>query len=176
MADALTAQQACLRERIAADLSQAATLFDSVESNEGHDVAMRQLGVKVATLRLINCAIKDRDAHARSSGDRDYCRDEAVRKVLETMARQRQVSAREFDEAGRISDAEREREELAVITHYMPKPLADAELVAAVQDVVTELEADTLKDLGKCMSTLKKRYPGKIDSKSAGKVVREALR
>jgi len=130
---------------------------------------------RAATLRLISCAVRDRDASARHKGDCDGCPDTAVREVLETMAAQRRTSSREFDEIGRIEDAERERDELAVIEEFLPRPLDEEELESAVRDVVDELDASTLKDLGKCMSTLKARYPGKINSRTAGKVVRRAL-
>lgn len=175
MAERDTATNGCLRDIIADDLAQAEADFRATESQEGLEVAQRQHGVRLATLRLINCAIRDRDARARSSGDRDTCPEEAVRDVLATMARQREESAEEFEHDGRIDDAVREREELAIIEAYRPKLLANEDLKAAVRNVVDELEADSLKDLGRCMSTLKARYPGLIDSKEAGKAVREAL-
>lgn len=175
MAQRDTATTGCLRDIIADDLASAEADFRATESDEGHDMAVREHGVRLATLRLINCAIRDRDARARSSGDRDTCPEEAVRDVLATMARQREVSAEEFEHDGRIDDAMREREELEIIDAYRPKPLANDALKAAVKNVVEDLEAGSLKDLGRCMSTLKARYPGLIDSKQAGKAVREAL-
>lgn len=175
MAERDTAKTGCLRDIIADDLAQAEADFRDTESEEGHEAAQRKHGVRVATLRLINCAIRDRDARARSSGDRDACPEEAVRDVLATMARQREESAEEFEHDGRIDDAVREREELAIIEAYRPRQLGNEDLKLAVQTVVDELDAGSLKDLGRCMSTLKARYPGLIDSKLAGKVVREAL-
>ena len=132
-------------------------------------------GVRASTLRLVACAVRDRDVSARRRGECEGCPDAGVREVLMTMAEQRRISAREFDESGRIADAEREREELAVIEEFLPQLLKGEALEVAVQDVVEDLEATTLKDLGRCMSTLKARYPGRIDSQKAGKAVREAL-
>lgn len=145
------------------------------------DDALRQAeiddpdSVSASTLRLVACAIRDRDVTARRRGDCEGCPDTGVHDVLETMAEQRRVSAREFDESGRIADAEREREELAVIEGFLPQPLKGEALEVAVQDVVEDLEASTLRDLGRCISTLKARYPGRIDPQKAGKAVREAL-
>lgn len=168
MAELDSAEVSTLKTRIAEALSAAESLVASGKASPSE-------ATRAATLRLITCAVRDRDASARTRGDCDGCPEASVRDVLETMAAQRRVSSREFDEAGRIEDAEREREELRVIEEFLPKPLAEEELDLAVRDVVEELEASTLKDLGKCMSTLKARYPGKIDSRAAGKAVRRAL-
>lgn len=161
MADLQTDAPADLRSRLETALRQAE--MDDRDS------------VRASTLRLIACAIRDRDVTARRRGDCEGCPDEGVQDVLETMAEQRRVSAREFDESGRIADAEREREELAVIEAFLPQPLKGEALEVAVQDVVEDLEASNLKDLGRCISTLKERYPGRIDPQKAGKAVREAL-
>lgn len=148
-----------------------ARLEEALEAAEAQDVD----GIRAATLRLVQCAVRDRDVSARSRGDCEGCPEEAVRQVLETMAAQREVSAREYDEAGRIEDAEREREELSVIEEFLPQPLTGEALEKAVSAVVEDLEASKLKDIGRCMSALKTRYPGRIETGSAGKAVRRAL-
>jgi hypothetical protein len=131
--------------------------------------------VELATLRLIECAVRDRDVCARGRGVGEGCPDADVRSVLETMVAQREVSAREHDAAGRIEDAIREREEIEVIQKFLPVPLSGRKLEAAVGEIVADLGASKLKDVGRCMSALKERFPGMIDSGSAGKAVREAL-
>lgn len=133
-------------------------------------------GIRAGTLRLVICAVRDRDVTARERGECSGCPDEGVREVLKTMAAQRRVSAAEFDDAGRIEDAEREREELAIIEEFLPQPLQGAALDEAVRDVVDELDAANLRDLGRCMSALKERYPGQIEPGRAGRAVRKALR
>ena len=168
MAEHVSAEPQSLKTRLSVALEEAESRAESEDATANEKT-------RAATLRLISCAVRDRDASARTRGDCDGCQETAVRDVLETMAAQRHVSSKEFEEAGRIEDAEREREELAVIEEFLPKPLANEELENAVETVVEELEASTLKDLGKCMSALKARYPGKIDSRSAGKAVRKAL-
>lgn len=132
-------------------------------------------GVEAATLRLILCAVGDRDVTARQRGECSGCPEKAMQDLLEMMAAQREESAREYDEAGRIEEAERERAELAVITSFLPKKLEGDALNAAVNAVVKDLEATRLKDLGRCMQALKVRYPGQIETGSAGKAVRNAL-
>jgi len=132
-------------------------------------------GVEAATLRLILCAIDDRDVTARQRGECSGCAESMVEDLLAMMATQREVSAREYDEAGRIEEAERERAELAIIQSFLPQKLSGEALEQAVADIVEEVEAHRLKDVGRCMEALKARYPGQIDSASAGKIVRSIL-
>lgn len=131
--------------------------------------------VKLTTLRLIDCAIRDRDVCARGRGDSEGCPDADVRNVLETMVAQRELAAREHDAVGRTDDAFRERREIEIIEQFLPEPLAGEALETAVVAVVEDLGATKLKDIGRCMSALKKRYPGKIESAAAGKAMRKAL-
>ena len=132
-------------------------------------------GVEAATLRLILCAVDDRDVTARGRGECSGCAESTVQELLAMMATQREVSAKEYDEAGRIEEAERERSELAIIQSFLPKKLSGAALESAVSAIIEEVEAHRLKDMGRCMEALKARYPGQIDSASAGKIVRAKL-
>lgn len=131
--------------------------------------------VRLATLRLIDCAIRDRDVCARGRGDGEGCPDADVRNVLETMVAQREIAAREHDDAGRIEDAIREREEIEVIQQFLPVPLSGKALDQAIITVLEDLGASKLKDLGRCMTALKQRYPGLIEPAIAGKAMRKAL-
>ncbi|MBR9835967.1 MAG: GatB/YqeY domain-containing protein [Alphaproteobacteria bacterium] len=150
-----------IRHRLCQALSQA-------ESQAPNDV-------RAQTLRLIKCALDDRDVTARQRGECSGCEEPELQRLLETMVAQREVSAGEYDDAGRIADAERERDEINVIEEFLPKPLSGKALEMAVQAIVTELEATRLKDVGRCMSALRERFPGQIECGSAGKAVREAL-
>ena len=132
-------------------------------------------GLVAQTLRLIACAVRDRDVTARGRGDCAGCPEAAVREVLRTMVAQREVSAREYDESGRLEEAERERAEIDVIRQFLPQPLEGEALEAAVASVVEDLEASKLKDLGRCMAELKARYPDRVINGAAGKAVRKAL-
>ncbi len=131
--------------------------------------------VRAQTLRLVKCAMTDRDVTARSRGECSGCDDTEIQRLLEMMVAQREVSAREYDDAGRIADAVRERDEIEVIDAFLPKPLVGEALETAVRAVVSELEASKLKDVGRCMTALRARYPGQIECGPAGKAVREAL-
>ena len=132
-------------------------------------------GVRAQTLRLVKCAMTDRDVTARGRGDCGGCEDSEIIALLETMVAQRELSARQYDDAGRIEDAERERDEIEVISDFLPKPLKGDALALAVNAVVNDLAASKLKDVGKCMSALRERFPGQIECGPAGKAVRAAL-
>lgn len=131
--------------------------------------------VRSQTLRLVICAVTDRDVTARARGTCSGCEDSEIQALLETMVAQREISASEYDEVGRVADAERERDEIDVIDVFLPKPLLGEALAVAVRNVVAELEASKLKDVGRCMSALRTRFPGQVDCGSAGKAVRAAL-
>jgi len=144
-----------------------------------HALAAAETGdsnsVELATLRLVECAVRDRDVLARERGDCGGCDEEAVRGILRTMTDQFEESAREFDEAGRIEEAERERAAIGIIKPFLPIMLQGPELEQAIAAVVEDLEATKLKDMGRCMSALKGLYPGRIDNGTAGKAVRAIL-
>lgn len=131
--------------------------------------------VQAQTLRLVKCALDDRDVAARARGNCSGCEDTELEEILETMVAQRERSARDFDDAGRIADAVRERDEIDVIEAFLPQPLIGEALDAAVREVIADLDAKKLKDTGRCMSALRERFPGQIECGTAGKAVRAAL-
>lgn len=130
---------------------------------------------RVATLRLINAAIKDRDIAARSEDRADGVTDEEILGILTKMVKQREDSAEAYEKGCRPDLAEQERAEITVIREFMPKPLTDAELDAAVDVVIEEQEATGLKDMGKCMGVLKERFTGSIDFGKAGALMKKKL-
>ena len=142
--------------------------FDKVNETPGKEI-------EAETLRLILCAVDARDTAARSRDHCEGCEETEIRGLLEMMAAQRRQSVNEYEAAGKYDLAEREREELDVINRFLPKPIDGDDLQSAVQSVVNDLEARSLKDLGKCISELKSRYPDQIDIEKAGKAVKDAL-
>jgi uncharacterized protein YqeY len=159
------------REDVSACLGLRARILQALKD----DSATAGDDCRRATLRLIECAIRDRDVCARGRGQGAGCPDEDVRHVLETLVTQREESAREHDDEGRIEDAIREREEIDIIRSFLPKPLSGKALEIAVKQVVDDLGAKKLADLGRAVMALKERYPGLIEPVSAGKAVRAVL-
>ena len=131
--------------------------------------------LRVATLRLINAAIKDRDIAARGEDRCDGVSDDEILAILTKMVKQREESAEAFDAGGRPELAEQERSEIEVIKDFLPRQLSEAEIKSAVADVIKEYDASGLKDMGKCMGALKERYTGAMDFGCAGKLMKEKL-
>jgi len=131
--------------------------------------------LRVATLRLINAAIKDRDIAARGEDRCEGITDEEILALLTKMVKQRDESAAAFDKGGRPELAEQERAEIEVIREFLPRQLSDDEIVVAVKDVIDEYEASGLKDMGRCMGALKERFNGSMDFGRAGELMKETL-
>lgn len=130
---------------------------------------------RTATLRLINAAIKDRDIEARSHG-KDAVSDDEIAAILSKMIKQRQESSRIYEENGRCELAEQEREEIAVIREFLPRQLDESEIESACRKVVDDVGASGLRDMGRCMGTLKTRYPGQMDFGKASATVKSILK
>ncbi|MBY6201079.1 GatB/YqeY domain-containing protein [Maritalea mobilis] len=138
--------------------------------------AMREKDqTRLSTLRLINAAIKDQDIAARAKGNADGVGEDDLLGILGKMVKQRQESARAYEEGGRLELAEKEREEIAVIETYLPRQLDEDEVAAAIDEAIAETEATSLRDMGKVMGVLKGKYTGQIDFGAVGPMVKERL-
>lgn len=146
------------------------TLSDALKT------AMRDKeGRTVATLRLIIAALKDKDIAARASDGDDQIDDNEILAMLQSMIKQRQESVKAFEEGGRPELAAQENEEIGIIRGFLPAQLEGEALTAAIDDVIAETGAESLKDMGPVMAALKGRFPGQIDFAKASGVVREKL-
>lgn len=130
---------------------------------------------RLSTLRLINAAIKDRDIAARTEGEEVQVSDDTVLAILGKMVKQRQESARAYEEGGRLELAEKEMKEILIIEEYLPRQLDDAETDAAVAAAIAEVEATSIRDMGKVMATLKGKYTGQMDFGKVGPMVKAKL-
>lgn len=130
---------------------------------------------RLSTLRLINAAIKDRDIAARGDNQPDGVSDDEILAILSRMVRQRQESVRAYEEGGRLDLAEQERREIEVIGDFLPSPLTDAEEDAAIDAMIGEIGADSVRDMGRVMSALKAKYPGRLDFAATGSKVKTRL-
>lgn len=131
--------------------------------------------VRLSTLRLISAAIKDRDIAARAEDRCEGVQDDEILALLVKMVKQREESARTYDDNGRPELADRERAEIDVVREFMPQPLSEADMDRAICELVEELGATCLKDMGRVMGRLKTDYAGRIDMGKAGAVVKQQL-
>lgn len=148
-----------MREKIAAALKEAMQAKKKTEVN---------------TLRLITAAIKDRDISQRSGAD-GRIGDEEILDVLAKMVKQREESARVYEEAARLELAEEERREIEVIRRFLPQQLNETETENACQNAISACGAEGLRDMGKVMGTLKGKYPGQMDFGKASGIVKRML-
>ena len=138
--------------------------------------AMREkAAMRLSTLRLINAAIKDQDIAARTTGDETDVSDEQVLAILGKMTKQRQESARAYEEGGRLDLAERELAEMGVIQEFLPRQLDEDETAEAVRTAIEHTGAASIRDMGKVMAALKADYTGQMDFAKVGPLVKERL-
>ena len=129
---------------------------------------------RTSTLRLIQAAIQDRDIANRGAGKDPVSGDE-VMQILAKMVKQREESAKAFEEGQRLDLAAQERDEIAIIRDFLPTQLGEDDVKMACQKVIAEIGADGLRDMGRCMSALKDQYPGKMDFSKASGIVKTML-
>ncbi|MDK4731119.1 GatB/YqeY domain-containing protein [Rhizobium sp. CNPSo 3490] len=148
-----------LRDQLATQLKEAMKAKDSE---------------RLSTVRLIQAAIKDRDIANRGTG-KEQASDDEILQILAKMVKQRDESAKIYEENSRPELAAKERAEIAVIQDFMPKQLSEGEVRANISAIIIETGASGVKDMGKVMASLKERYAGQMDFAKASATVKELL-
>ena len=131
---------------------------------------------RVATLRLINAAIKDRDIAVRSEENTEGVSDNEIIVILSNMVKQRKQSIIQFEEGGRIELAEREREEIKIIQEFLPNQLTDEEIQIEISKIIDANDQLSIKDIGKIMSELKSKFSGRMDFGKASGIIKALLK
>ena len=129
---------------------------------------------KLSTLRMVNSTIKNADIEARGQG-KPPLSDADLLGLLQKMIKQRQESVELYDKGGRAELAGQEREEIGIISGYLPKQMSDDDVTAAVAAVIAETGAAGIKDMGKVVGALKAKYAGQMDFGKASAMVKAAL-
>ena len=130
---------------------------------------------RVATLRLVNAAIKSADIEARPSG-KDRISDADILTVLAKMVKQRRDSIEQFTSGGRPDLAEKEQAEITVIEAYLPQQMDEAATKEAIAAAIEETGAAGPKDMGKVMGVLKAKYAGQMDFGKASALTKDLLK
>jgi uncharacterized protein YqeY len=132
---------------------------------------------RLATLRLVTAAIKDRDLGVGGGPipESGKIGDDEVLQLLTKMVKQRRESIDTYGKAGRQDLVDQETAEIAVIEEFMPRQMDDAQIRAAIGTLMKELSCESLKDMGRVMAALKARYPGQMDFGKASGLVKEML-
>ena len=129
---------------------------------------------KVAAIRLIQSALKDKDIEARGAGKGEATADEILA-LLQKMIKQRQESIAIYDANGRPELADGERAEVAVISAYLPQQMGEAEVKAAIEKAIAETGAAGVKDMGKVIGALRAAYAGQMDFGKVSPLVKGML-
>jgi uncharacterized protein YqeY len=131
---------------------------------------------RLSTLRLINAAIKDKDIAMRGTVDEAVgVSTDDVMAIMSRMVKQRQESARAYEEGGRLELAEKELSEIKIIEEFLPKQLSEDEADAAVEAAIAKVSATSIRDMGKVMAELKGKFTGRMDFGKAGLMVKNRL-
>ena len=149
-----------LRDRLSVSLKEAMKAKDAT---------------RLMTLRLINAAIKDRDIDARSEGTDMGVSDDDLLAILSKLVKQRQESARAYEEGGRLELAEKERAEIVIVEEFLPRQLSEQEVEKAITEAITASGANSIRDMGKVMGVLKSKYTGQLDFGKVGGMVKAQL-
>jgi len=144
-----------LKEKIKADIKDAMRNKDSFKRD---------------VLRNLSAAIKQIEVDERKE-----LSDSDVEAILAKYAKQREDALAQFKEASRNDLVEKEEKELAIVRSYLPQPLSDEELKAAVEQVVAEVGASSMKDMGKIMGKIKATFGSRADGAKVNKIVKEIL-
>ncbi|MBB43712.1 MAG: glutamyl-tRNA amidotransferase [Rhodospirillaceae bacterium] len=144
-------------------------------SGELKDAMRSKDTLKTATLRLIIAAIQDRDIAVRTDGNPDGISDDEVMKVLQTMVKQRQESIKMYEKGNRPELAAQEAQEISIIRSFMPEQMSNTEIEEAVNQLLIETGASSLKDMGSSMAALRKRYAGRMDFGKASEILKASL-
>ena len=125
---------------------------------------------RLKVLRLIHAAIKQVEVDTRTELD-----DPGVLGVLDKMVKQRRDSVEQFTKGGRDDLASIERAEINVIEAYLPAKMDDAELDALVDEVISSIGAESIRDMGKVMGAIKSKAAGRVDMGAVGARVKSRL-
>ena len=147
-----------------------------VKINEQFNTALQSKNKSlVSTFRLILAAIKDSDIANRTKDKKGNSKDEDIIKILKKMKKQRQDSAELYKKGGRQELLDIEEGEIKVIDSFLPKQLSDAETKKICEETIQSLGASSIKDMGKIMGQLKKKYSDSIDFAKVNVIVKGLL-
>ena len=128
-----------------------------------------------ATIRLIQSALKNRDIELRGGSGAPADDDLLVTELLQKMVKQRRESVALYVQGGRQELADAESAEIAVIEGFLPRQMNEEEARTAIDAVVAETGASSVKDMGRVMAALKERHAGQLDMAKASGLVKARL-
>jgi len=144
-----------LKERLKQDLLTAMKAKDSFKRD---------------VIRFLNSSIKQIEVDERRE-----LSDEEIIKIIQKSVKQREDAIKQFEEASRDDLIEKEKKELEILSSYLPKQLSDEELESIVKEVINEVGAKSMADIGKVMGVAIKKTQGRADGKRINEIVKKVL-
>jgi uncharacterized protein len=154
-----TKENSMLRERFTTEMKEAMKAGDKS---------------RLGAIRLIQAALKDKDIEARGNG-KEPLSDEEILALLQKMVKQRQESITMYEQGGRTELAQQEKDEVTVISSYLPQQMDEAETKAAIEAAIAETGAASMKDMGRVVAALRAKYAGRMDFAKASGLVKDLL-
>jgi len=130
---------------------------------------------KIDTLRLIRSAIKDKDISSRTSENKEGINDSEILSLLLNLIKQRNDSIEQFQKAKRDDLIKNEKSEIEVIKDYLPQQKTQEETEKIINEIISNNNLDSIKDMGKLMSIIKNDYAGEVDMGLVGKIAKSKL-
>jgi len=144
--------------------------------NEQFNTALKSKNKSlISTLRLVLAAIKEKDIANRTSEKKELAKDEEIIKILRKMKKQRQDSSDLYKKGGRQELLEAEQEEIKIIDSFLPKQLNEEETKKICKEQIELLGASSIKDMGKIMGSVKKKYSDSIDFSKVNLIIKDLL-
>ena len=144
--------------------------------NQQFNIALKSKNkTLVSTLRLVLAGIKERDIANRTSEKKEFIKDEEIIKLLRKMKKQRQESADLYKKGGREELLKAEEDEIKIIDSFLPKQLSEEETKKICKQEIESLGVQSIKDMGKIMGSLKKKYSDTIDFSKVNIIIKNLL-
>ena len=132
--------------------------------------------IKISITRLLIAALKDKEISLRNNQDFDgVINDNIVMEIINKMIKQRKIAAQTYEKANRSDLAEKELQEVKLLSYYLPSQLSEDQLNAKVEEIIKEVDAKSLRDMSKVMKIIKENLSGKCDMQMASNLVKSKL-
>ena len=150
------------------------TIREDIKNNLKEAMIKKNVDL-ISALRLVIASIKDRDIIAKGKGNDSGINDEEIISLLQTMIKQRKSSIDMYLEGKREDLAKKEKNEIEIISKFLPKQLSKEEINNIIDMTIKSCEASSMKDMGKVINLLKKKHNGEMDFGDVSKIVKSKL-
>ena len=150
------------------------TIREDIKNNLKEAMIKKNVDL-ISALRLVIASVKDRDIIAKGKGNDTGINDEEIISLLQSMIKQRKSSIEMYLEGKREDLAKKEQNEIEIISKFLPKQLSKEEINNIIDMTIKSCEASSMKDMGKVINLLKKKYNGEMNFGDVSIIVKSKL-